>query len=454
MTQTTNENSDLILMKTQPKKAINKFAIPMIISMLIMMLNNMIDSIWVAGLGSGQLAAVGFVTPLFLIISGLGNGIGTGANSLISRYVGKGDKNVINNASIHSIILTVVFSLIITILLLFFLENILILFGAKEVLSYSLIYGSIIILGIFFQYVAIILSAILRSEGAFKRAMYPMIMTAIVNFIIDPIFIYTLNLNIAGAALATVIATSLSIVPMSYWLFIKKDTFIQLTFRGFKNKLCIYKDILSVGLPASLEQIILAIVSIVVNSLLVFTDGTMAVATYTVVWRLISVGIAPATGISVSTVTVGGVAYGAKNFENLTVTKNHSIKLGFIISVAIVFLFIAFSGVIAKLFVYSNYDSSFYSQLIIAIQILSFYILTVPFGSTASNLFQAMGKGINALFITFIRELLIGIVLAIILGIFLDFNSVGIYGGIVIGGIIGSLIGYYLLNNHISKVNQ
>ena len=110
-----------------PRKAINKLAFPTIFSMLLMFLNNLIDSFWVAGINSDALAALGFISPLYLVIIGLGSGVGAGANSLISRYVGAQRIEDANNAVIHSIILTGIVSVIILIVGIFFLDDLIVL---------------------------------------------------------------------------------------------------------------------------------------------------------------------------------------------------------------------------------------------------------------------------------------------------------------------------------------
>ena len=140
----TNDNIDSII--GNPRNAINKLAFPTILSMLLMFLNNLIDSFWVAGINADALAALGFISPLYLVMIGLGNGIGAGANSLISRYVGASRFDDANNAVIHSIILMVIVSIIVLIVGVFFLDDLIILLGASSVSSYCLSYGSIIFL--------------------------------------------------------------------------------------------------------------------------------------------------------------------------------------------------------------------------------------------------------------------------------------------------------------------
>ena len=220
-----NENVEMIT--GDPKKAINKLAWPLIASMLLIFLNNIIDSIWVAGLGPGPLAAIGYVTPLFMVLVGFGNGIGAGATSLISRYIGAEKKDDANNAAIHSAILSVAISLVLTVFFLLALESLLKIMGASDVMGYAMDYGMII-----FAFTAPILippifGGAFRAEGDVKRATLPIAMVAIVNMILDPIFIYVFGWGISGAALATGLAPLVGLFMMLYWIFIKKDTYLS-----------------------------------------------------------------------------------------------------------------------------------------------------------------------------------------------------------------------------------
>ena len=116
-----NKTEEIDLIVNHPKKAINKLALPIIISYVFMMINNIIDGIWVSGLGPHPLAAVGFVTPLFLALVGFANGLGAGSNSLIARYIGAEDYESAGNSAIHSIVLAIVVTIISTAIILLLL---------------------------------------------------------------------------------------------------------------------------------------------------------------------------------------------------------------------------------------------------------------------------------------------------------------------------------------------
>lgn len=282
-----SKSSNVSMITGDPKKAIIKLAIPMMFSMLLIMLYNIADSIWVAGLGADALAAIGFITPLFMILVGLGNGIGAGANSLIARNIGAENYEQANNAALHGILLSIVISIVCTVFVLIFMVPILQIMGAGSTIQYALDY-SYIVFGFLFVFVySNVASAVFRSEGDMRRATIAIAVTAILNMILDPIFIYTLNMGIAGAGWATALSATMSCVIMSYWIWGKKDLYLDLSPKNFKFDKQIIIDTLLVAIPSTLENIVMSALMIIVNAMIVMAAGTTTVAVYTASMRIV-----------------------------------------------------------------------------------------------------------------------------------------------------------------------
>ena len=446
-----NKTEEIDLIVNHPKKAINKLAVPIIISNLFMMLNNIIDGIWVAGLGPHPLAAVGFVTPLFLALVGFANGLGAGSNSLIARCIGAEDYEAAGNSAIHSIMLSIIVTVITTILLLIFLKPLLLLMGAGEVINETMAYGTIVIGGIFSVFLPAMMAAIFRSQGEIRRASYPLMFTAIINMILDPIFIYVIGWGVTGAAFATVISGVIPMLLMMYWMFVKKDSFLQVKMSEYKRDFQIYKDILVVGIPASLEQFIISFVSILMNYWLTILSGTIAVAAYTATWRLVAIGISPMIGIGVAALTVGGAAYGARNLANLKTALNYGLKLGMISSVIVCSFLFIFADPLSFIFSYSSDSSILAPKVVEALRILCFFLLFMPFGVLSGNIFQAMGKGTFSLLITVLRSFILEVIFAGIFAFILGLGAVGVYWGLVCGMTLGSIVGYVFINYYLNK---
>ena len=420
-----NKNIESII--GDPKKAINRLAYPTILSMLLMYVNNLIDSMWVSGLGSGPLAALGFMSPLYLVIIGFGVGIGAGSNSLISRLIGAKQYDESNNAAIHSIVIASIVSILILLIGVFFLRDLLILFGASEVIDFAMDYGMIIFLTSYIILFPAVVSSLFRAEGDIRRATVPLVVNAILNMVMDPIFIYYFNLGIKGAAIATVLSTLANLLMMLYW---------------YLSKMEIYKEILLVSLPASCEEVIYSIVAICFNYLIFVTAGTMEVAIFTVVWRFVSIGFLPCIAIGVSTITVSGIAYGARNYENFKTTINYSTFISFLITLIICAIFFVFAYPISEGFNFINGNPQMISRTAEVLRIMVFYNLFIPFGATAAYVYQGVGSGFKSLALTILRELILSVFFAYIFAIPLKMGIFGVYLGAIIGMILGSFIGF------------
>lgn len=437
-----------------PKKAIRMLSVPMIISMLLIMAYNLADSIWVAGLGPNALAALGFVTPLFMIVMGLGNGLGAGVASLISRCIGADNKKGADNAAIHSIILTMAISIALTAVILIFLPSILLAMGAGETLDLAIAYGQVVFGGLIFLIFSSVSSGILRAEGDAKRPMYAMVATAILNIIIDPIFIYYLGWGVSGAAWATVLSSSVSCIFMIYWLLLKRDTYVSFSKEDFQASWKVVKNILAVGLPASAESFVMSILGIVLNLVLVITGGAEAVAIYTAGWRVVMMAMIPPIGIGTAAITVSGVAYGSRKYENLTKTLHYSAKLGVGVALVTGAITYIFAQNIASIFAYSSQSAFMAPSIAAFLQVMCLFYLTVPLGITASSVFQGMGKGITSLILTVLREVVFISFFAYLFAFVLDMGSQGVWWAIVVGGGLGCIVAYLWANYYVNGLKK
>ena len=448
-----NEKNDKVdLIRGDPKIAIKAIAWPMIITLVLNMVYNMVDRVWVAGLGSDPLAAIGFVTPLFIIIGGIANGFGAGANSLISRYIGANKKDSADNSALHGVIIGLILSILIPLILLPCLENLLIVMGASSVITYAKPYAAIIILGSFTLIFNGILSSELRAEGDVKRATIALIFTGVLNMIIDPIFIYTLNLGVEGAALATILSSTVATCLMLYWMFIKKDTYLSFKIKEFHYNAKITKELIAVALPASVEQLIISVLTIIGNLILSIVATTTIIAGYTAAWSVIQVGMMTSVGIGTAAITVGGVAYGARDYEKLKTTCYYSIKLSMIIAIAIVILIEIFAPQIALLFSYSTSSAHLGVIITETLRILALFLLGIPLGLCSACVFQGMGKGTISLILTVIRELILVLLLTLIFTFVFGLAQYGLYYGLVLGVAIGSIIGFIVFKYYLKRL--
>ena len=346
---------------------------------------------------------------------------------------------------IHSIILTLIVSIIVLIIGIFFLDDLIILLGASSVSTYCLSYGQIIFLLNIVFLAPNVTSSIFRAEGDVNRATNPLLLTAVLNIILDPIMIYVLNLDIFGAGLATVISSFIGWLWMLYWIYIKKDTFFKFRLNYYKRKFEIYKEILVVSLPAGTEEIIFALVAIILNYLIITTAGVSEVASFTIAWRFISIAFLPCMSIGIATITVSGIAYGARNWENFNETIIYSTVLSLAITVLISAVFFIFAYPICELFNIQAGNLALVDRSAQILQTLVFYNVLISFGATAAYTYQGVGSGFKSLALTILRELVLSMAFAYIMGIILNMGVFGVYLGSIIGMNIGSVVGFIFI---------
>jgi len=442
------------LITGDPKKAIIKLAGPLVVAMILTSTYNLVDAIWVSGLGGNALAAVGFVTPLFMILVGLSNGLGAGATSAISRCIGARNQEGVNNTAMHTLIITIIFSVILTVLLEIFLNPVLLTLGAGETIGLAIEYGRVTFAGTIFMLFTGAAYGILRSEGDTKRTMHAMMVSSLVNIVLDPILIYLAGWGIAGAAWATLISQALVSVILLYWFFKKKDTFVNLSWEFFKVDLKVTRSILAVGLPASAEFMVMSAVTAILNVILVQVSGTDAVAVYSAGWRVVIMAIIPLVAVGTSVITLSGVAYGARKYQNLRIAHTYSIKLGLAVASITGVLTFIFAPYIAQIFAYSPETAYLAPTIAAFLQVMCVFYIFVPPGIMSSSVFQGVGKGVTSLILTVLRQLLFVAIFAYLLAINFKMGQQGVWWGIVAGDIAGGVVAYLWARLYISRIQK
>jgi putative MATE family efflux protein len=433
-----------------PKKAIRKLAIPMIVAMSVQTLYTLVDTFWVSGLGADALAAMGFVFPFFFIQMALSNGLGVGGGAAISRRIGARDKAGADNVAVHTIVIMLVIGAVFTVLSLSFLEEIFILSGAGRTAPLAVAYSEVIFGGSIIVFFANVGNAIIRSEGDSKRAMQAMIIGSVLNIVLDPVFIYTLEMGIAGAAWATLLSFGLSCSLMLYWFFVRKDSYVSFDFRGFKPDMEIAQDIFRVGVPAAVQQVTTAMMMLVINLIIVAVSSTDGVAVYSTGWRVVTIAIAPLVGVSMAVVSVSGAAFGAEDFEKARTTHSYAIKLGLMLEAAIAVGTFLLAPWIAAVFTRADAAAHIAPDLTAFLKIICIFYPTVSLGMLSSSLFQGAGKGINALAANLLRTLVFTPLFAALFAFTLNMGQTGIWWGLVTGNGLGAMVAYVWARYYLS----
>lgn len=384
-----------------------KFSIPAIIGMIVNMLYNVVDRIYIGNIpniGGLAITGVGVTMPISQIITGLGMLIGIGTSASISIAFGKGKKDDAEKYLGNGFLGIIVISLSVAILGNIFAEQILKLFGASEnTLPYALDYIRPLMFGTICNLVAFGLNHSIRSDGNPKTSMYTMILGASINIILDPIFIFGLNLGIKGAAYATVISQFIALCwVLSYFTISKKST-IKLSLSSMKFDLRIMNGILAIGMAPFAMQVASSIVSVIANKSLMAYGGDLAIGAMAIITSIYSIFIMPIFGLNQGAQPIIGFNYGAKNYSRVKQTYIYSL-IGSTIILILSFIFIQlFPKLAVSMF---NKDPELTEITISGMKIFLLSLPIIGIQMTASNYYQAVGKSTKAMIISLTRQVI------------------------------------------------
>ena len=408
------------LSQEEPYIAVIRMGLPLIAGMFIMVLYNWVDTYFI-GLTKDdyQLAAVNLSYPVMMVMIALANMIGTGASSFIARCLGANNLAKAKHTLTTGFVLTVINGLLVSLIGLALLDKIVSGLGAEEfTYEYTKQYVSIILIGSIFTMGSYTFSAFLRSEGSVKISMIGMVVGTIVNIILDPIFIFTLNMQIRGAAIATVLGNVAGAL-VSVIFYLSGKSLLKPSAKMLRPTAEIIKEIYWVGVPASLETLLTA-AAYTVNNNLAVAYGPLTVAATGIAQKLISLGSYVYQGFASGVQPIMGYNYGAKNYTRMKAV----LKAGVITVTTMELILMAAYGILAPTLVDIFTDSP--EVIRIGAQAVRAMMLILPFVGSVSMCrmsFQAMGKPVYAFCITLVRQLILYIPLLIIFNKYFGFKG-------------------------------
>nr|WP_296888398.1 MATE family efflux transporter [uncultured Methanobrevibacter sp.] len=357
-------------------------------STLIIYLNLIVDSFWVSGLNADALTAIGFVSPIYVIIIGMGECFGSGINSVMSRFKSAGENEDANNTIIHTTVLAVITYFILFFIGKFFVDTLIVWVGGESVLPLCRAYIQPALMLSIFLMAPDINAGLYRASGDVKRSSNSFIVIAIFNIIFDPIFIYVLNFGISGAIYATILSSILGLVYMNIDQNFRKDIILPVKNPNYKFQPRLFKELLIVSIPVALNDMAYSIFSISVNYLIIFTAGIGEIASYVIVKQLIRFVYAPSTAIGSIIITVTGVNYASKIWDKLEEGINYATTIGLGITIIIALIFFIFPHQFCGIFSLTLSDTNVIDRAAEILMIMVFLNLLSPLQVISLRSFQ------------------------------------------------------------------
>lgn len=398
------ENEDMELMLKAPvPKAILTLSVPTVLSTVVALLYNLTDTYFVGLLDDPvQLGAISLAFPVFMVIQAIGNMFGNGAPAYISRCLGAGNFDEARKTSAVSAYVSAIMTLVMTVLVLLFMKPIIHLLGASPAMAGpTREYLNIIVGFSVFLTLQGILPALLRSEGKVKEAVIGMVIGTGLNIILDPVFILLLDCGVAGAAWATIVGNFFAVV---YYVsvFLRGKTSLSIALRDFKPSKRILKEILKIGVPSSIAQIIMSFTNILLNNLAA-VYGDKVVSAYGVAGKMVTMVVMITLGYVSGYMPFAGYNYGAKKYRRMLSALKFTILSGTALCLIMLVPFVWLAAAYMRIF---TSDSEIIE---VGCMFLRGYAWVVPGMALQTALmctFQAVGAAVRATLLNLGKQVL------------------------------------------------
>ena len=399
-------------------RLILSMSLPTMFSMIIQAMYNIVDSVFVSNLGQDALTALSLAYPLQLMTISVAVGTGVGINSFISRRLGEKNQELANNGAANGIFISIISWLVFLLVGIFLTVPFFKLFNPTPgVMKYGVDYTSIILIFSVGVMVEIAIEKALQATGNMIFPMIFQLIGAVSNIVLDPLFIFGIGpfprMEVAGAAVATVIGQILAMLFSIYIFFFKKHA-VQVHVRNFKPSLKIIKNIYAVGFPSIIMQSISSVLVVGLNAILMgFSEA--AVSVHGIYYKMQSFVFMPVFGLNQGLMPIMGYNFGAKNKDRL----HSAIRYGCIIAAFIMLcgtvIFWVFPAQILSLF---NANDDILNMGINAMRFISLSFLPAAIDIIFSTTFQAVGKGFSSMILSLLRQLVFILPAALVLSNF------------------------------------
>ena len=419
-------------------RLIVRFAVPCVISLLVNALYNIVDQIFI-GWGVGYLGngATNVVFPITVIALAFALLIGDGGAAYLSLKLGQGDLERVKKGVGNAVAMVTIAGILMLVVSLMFLNPILTVFGATDKLRpYALDYGYIIAIGLPFTMISTALNSMIRADGNPKFAMFSMLLGAVLNTILDPVFIFLFHMGVQGAAIATVLGQVASFVVSAVYLTRFKTFRFDASALKLDGRIC--GSVLSLGVSSFITQISITIVMAVTNNLLAaygagsIYGSEIPITAMGIVMKVNQIMISILVGIAAGAQPILGYNYGARNLARVKKTFALAIAAAEVVAVVALLIFQCFPMAVVSLF---GSEEGLYNEF--AVRCFRIFLLLCPlngFQTVAAIYLQAVGKPMKAAIVSLSRQIIFLVPAAIILPIFLGVTGV-LWSGPVADGL-------------------
>lgn len=426
-------------------KLLKEFSIPAIIGMVVNTLYNIIDRMYIGHIpkvGNLAITGVGITMPIMTIILAFGMLVGIGTSARISLKLGQNDKVSAEKHLSNAFTLLVIISIIIMIFGLSFMDTFLKVFGASaNTIVYARDYIQIIFIGVIFNMLSFGLNHSIRSDGSPKVAMCSMLIGAITNIVLDPIFIFAFNMGVRGAAIATVISQIMTTIWVLYY-FTKGKSILKIRKKYLKLDIKIVLSIFAIGMSPFSMQLAQSVVQVTANNALKTYGGDNAIGAMAIISSIAMIFMMPVFGINQGSQPIIGYNYGSKKYERVKETVKYAVIAASTFTITGFLAVELMPNLLISIF---NSDPELIEIGTTGIRIYLMMLPVIGFQVVSSNFFQSIGKAKISMFLSLLRQVIILIPCMLILPT--KFGLLGVWmSGAVSDGLSAIITGIIFYN--------
>ena len=428
-------------------KLLKQYAVPAIIAMTASSLYNMVDAIFIGhGVGPYAISGLALTFPFMNLAAAFGTLVGVGASTMASMLLGQKNYDIARKVLGNVVVLNFIIGLLFTIVALVFLNPILYFFGASEnTISYAREYMEIILAGNVITHIYFGLNSLLRSAGHPKKAMAATIMTVLLNAVLDPLFIFTFDMGIRGAAVATILAQIVALILVVVW-FCDKRELIHFERGIFRLEKRIVKDSIVIGLAPFLMNFVACFVVILINMRLKTYGGDLAIGAYGIVNRISFVFIMIVSGLTQGMQPIAGYNYGARQMSRVYEVLKKTLLYATVVLTVGFLIGELCPGLVVAIF---TDDPELMEKSIKGMRLVVGMFPLVSLSMVIGNFFQSIGQPKQAIFLSLSRQVVFLIPSLWILPMF--FDIAGVWVSFMVSDFLASAVAIILLLNFIKK---
>lgn len=416
----------------EPRKAVLSMVGPVFVALLVGYLNTLIDSVWCSSLGVNALSAINLVSSLYFVVVGIGNGVGVGLNVAISRRIGAGDRQGAEKCASQTFLMMALMSLPFIPILFFAMNPLITALGGSGIMTEATDYLLPVVILCPFSIILGVICGALRGEGAVRLSTIINVSAALINIILDPIFIFVLDLGLFGASLATMVATIIAVI-IGLYAYYSGTTYLRLRRSAPERE--VLGNVAKVGIPQSIELNIMSLMNFFLIFFVIRCGGADGLAVYAAPWRIIYLALVPAEAVAMAMVPVCASAVGQRDAERLRNAFHFTVFLVMVMGIVVAFVLWVTSSISVLAFTYSDTMTGYRDAMAHALRI---YSLMVPFYGliyVGSSMLSSLAKSGYSLMSSLLRNILLIAMYAVA-----SYHTMEwIYWSVTIGEIIGGL---------------